>query len=60
MKQDVLFALILKNYFMRKVNLFMMNILILKYIKDFSEIIIKIWEIILKFLRKIIIYGFYL
>ena len=60
MKPDVLFVFILKNYFMRKVNLFMMNILILKYIKDFSEIIIKILEIILKFLRKIIIYGFYL
>ena len=60
MKPDVLFVLILKNYVMRKVNLFMMNILILKYIKDFSEIIIKILEIILKFLRKIIIYGFYL
>ena len=60
MKPDVLFVLILKNYVMRKVNLFMMNILILKHIKDFLEIIIKILGIIQIFLKKMIMCGFYL
>ena len=56
--KNVLFVVILKNYFMKKPSLYMMNIIILNYIIVFLEIISKILEIIPIFLIKIVMFGF--
>ena len=57
---SAVFVSILTNYFMLKANLYMMNIIILNYITDFSEIIIKILKIILESLVQMIMFGLYL